>query len=232
MRDEHRITVRELALFRDIAEESFDTLLTASFLQRFPPGVELISEGEPADFLYVVVDGLVELFARHNGKDSTLAIMRPVGTFILAATLKDAVYLMSARTLEQSRVLMIPSSNVRDVFAQDADFARAIVVELSNSYRSVVRELKGQKLRTGVERLANYLLLNHQGQGGQGTVELDIDKRTVASRLGMTPENLSRAFTTLGPYGVEVDGRTITLTNLKDLEVLAKPTPLIDDQSS
>lgn len=232
MRDEHRITVRELALFRDIAEESFDTLLTASFLQRFPPGVELISEGEPADFLYVVVDGLVELFATHNGKDSTLAIMRPVGTFILAATLKDAVYLMSARTLEQSRVLMIPSSNVRDVFAQDADFARAIVVELSNSYRSVVRELKGQKLRTGVERLANYLLLNHQGQGGQGTVELDIDKRTVASRLGMTPENLSRAFTTLGPYGVEVDGRTITLTNLKDLEVLAKPTPLIDDQSS
>jgi len=135
LRDEHRITVRELALFRDIAEESFDTLLTAF-------------------------------------------------TFILAATLKDAVYLMSARTLEQSRVLMIPSSNVRDVFAQDADFARAIVVELSNSYRSVVRELKGQKLRTGVERLANYLLLNHQGQGGQGTVELDIDKRTVASRLG------------------------------------------------
>ena len=232
MRDEHRITVRELALFRDIAEESFDTLLTASFLQRFPPGVELISEGEPADFLYVVVDGLVELFATHNGKDSTLAIMRPVGTFILAATLKDAVYLMSARTLEQSRVLMIPSSNVRDVFAQDADFARAIVVELSNSYRSVVRELKGQKLRTGVERLANYLLLNHQGQGGQGTVELDIDKRTVASRLGMTPENLSRAFATLGPYGVEVDGRMIKLTNLKDLEVLAKPTPLIDDESS
>jgi len=53
-----------------------------------------------------------------------------------------------------------------------------------------------------------------------------------AALLGMTPENLSRAFSTLAPYGVAVNGAEIALTNLKDLETLAKPTPLIDDPNT
>ena len=51
----------------------------------------------------------------------------------------------------------------------------------------------------------------------------------LAALLGMTPENLSRAFATLRPYGVRVDGPTIRLDKVDDLQVLAKPTPLIDD---
>ena len=45
----------------------------------------------------------------------------------------------------------------------------------------------------------------------------------------MTPENLSRAFNTLSPYGVVVNGAEIALTLMDDLKTLAKPTPLIDD---
>ena len=44
----------------------------------------------------------------------------------------------------------------------------------------------------------------------------------------MTPENLSRAFNTLAPYGVEVDGAIVRLTDTHALEMLAKPTPLIE----
>jgi CRP/FNR family transcriptional activator FtrB len=56
------------------------------------------------------------------------------------------------------------------------------------------------------------------------------DKRTLASLLGMTPENLSRAFNTLKPYGVQVDGAQIQLADIGSLETLAKPNPLIDDR--
>ncbi len=106
-----------------------------------------------------------------------------------------------------------------------------IVRELSSHYRSTVRALKNQKLRNGVERLANYLLRQHDEQGGAGSLTLPIDKRTLASLLGMTPENLSRAFGTLRPYGVDVDGPDIRLTKLADLKVLAKPNPQIDGPS-
>ncbi|MEZ5669665.1 MAG: cyclic nucleotide-binding domain-containing protein [Alphaproteobacteria bacterium] len=231
MRDEDLRSVRGLRLFADMADAHFADLMRVAYLQSFPPQVQLIAEGEPADFLHVVVAGAVELFACANNRETTMATVRPVSTFILAAVLKDAAYLMSARTLEKSRVLLIPSDNIRAVMDVDPAFNRAIIVELASCYRAVVKAQKDLKLRTGVERLANYLLRHHAAQGGNGTVALQIEKRVLAGQLGMTPENLSRAFGTLKPYGVEVDGAQITLTALADLEGLAKPNPLIDDPS-
>jgi CRP/FNR family transcriptional activator FtrB len=213
-------------------EEHFDALMQVAYLQTFPPQLELISEGDPADFLYIVVEGSVELYAKSNGRESTMGIVRPVGTFILAAVLKDAVYLMSARTLQRAKLLLIPSEKVREAFEVDADFARSIVSELASCYRQIVKEHKDLKLRTAVERLANRLMRYHKDQGANGSLELPNDKRTLASTLGMTPENLSRAFNTLKPYGVEVDGMTITMKDIKALETLAKPNPLIDDRST
>ena len=65
-----------------------------------------------------------------------------------------------------------------------------------------------------------------------GNLDLPYDKRTIASLLGMTPENLSRAFNTLKPYGVDVDGAKVHLSDLKSLQILAKPNPLIDNRES
>lgn len=232
MRPEDVPAVRTLDLFADMDEANFEALMQAAYLQRFPPQVHLINEGDPADFLHVVVEGTVELFAMANSRETTMAIIEPVATFILAAVLRDAVYLMSARTLTPARILMIPSENIRQIFANDAAFARSMVGELASRYRDMVKLLKNQKLRPAVEKLANYLLLEHKKQGGSGRLTLPIDKRTIAALLGMTPENLSRAFSTLGPYGVVVNGAEVELTMLPDLETLAKPNVLIDDPTT
>jgi CRP/FNR family transcriptional activator FtrB len=222
--------VRHLKLFESMREDSFADLMRAAYLQSFPAHVQLITEGEAADFLFVMVEGCAELFAKSNGRETTMGMVHPFGTFILAAVLRDAVYLMSARTVEKSRILKIPSENIRDVFEQDEAFARALVVELANCYRGVVKDLKDLKLRTGVERLAGRLLKYHSEQGGRGELQLPYDKRTLAALLGMTPENISRAFATLKPYGVAVDGSRVRLADVPALEVLAKPNPLIDDR--
>lgn len=224
--------VRSLPLFESMSESNFETLMQAAYLQTFPAQLDLISEGDPADFLYIVIEGCVELFARSNGRESTMAMVRPIGTFILAAVLKDAVYLMSARTSQKSRILLIPSENVRATFEADEAFARAIVQELASCYRGVVKDHKDIKLRTAVERLANRLLRYHADQGATGVLELPYDKRTIASMLGMTPENLSRAFNTLKPYGVEVDGAMVRLIDMKGLTTLAKPNALIDERGT
>ncbi len=232
LKDADHTSARELPLFRAMSDDSFAALMTGSFLQRFPARLHLFAEGDTADFLYVCVEGKVELFARANNRESTMMIVEPVATFILAAAIKDAVYLMSARTLEPSRLLMIPSLNVRQVFGDDPDFSRSMAQEFAARYRDLVKTLKNHKLRTGVERLANYLLMHHRMEGGTAVVNLTIEKNVLASLLGMTAENLSRAFATLRPYGVEVEGPRIRLTKLTDLRTLAKPTPLIDDHST
>ena len=83
-----------------------------------------------------MVEGSVELFGGHNGHETTIDIIRPVTTFILAAVIRDEVYLKSARTLKPAQILMIPAQTVRDVFGRDAAFARAIVNELAVRYRA------------------------------------------------------------------------------------------------
>lgn len=232
MRPSDLPVVRELRLFESMDDAHFAELMQAAYLQNFPAQVQLITEGDNADFLFVVIDGCVELFAKANSRESTMAMVRPIGSFILAAVLKDAAYLMSARTAKKSRVLMIPAQNIRELFEKDDAFARAIVVELANCYRAVVKEHKDLKLRTAVERLANRLLKYNRDQGTTGSIDLPYDKKTLAALLGMTPENLSRAFGTLKPYGVSVDGSHVALSNISELETLAKPNPLIDDRTT
>lgn len=228
--DDVRI-VRGISLFSSMSEKHFDEVLQMAYMGRFPPHVQLITEGDPADFLHIVVEGTVELFGSSNDRETTMLVLRPVSTFILAAVLKDAVYLMSARTLDKARILMIPAEHVRKVMDIDPAFAHTMVTELARGYRSVIRAFKEQKLRTGVERLANYLLRANEQMSGGGQVELTENKHTLAALLGMAPESLSRAFSKLKEYGVEVHGNKISLTNLNDLSRLAKPTPLIDNRA-
>ena len=94
-----------------------------------------------------------------------------------------------------------------------------------------MKNTKDLKLRTSLERLANYLL-RQQERTGSLEFDLTMEKRRLASFLGMTPENLSRAFKGLEPYGVKVEQNHIEITDLEDLTRYAKPNPLIDNYSS
>lgn len=224
--------IRALDLFSEMADEHFQLLMRGAYVQNFPPQIELITEGEASDFLHIVLSGSVDLFSKWNGRETSLQTVRPVTTFILAATIRNAPYLMSARTLEKSRIVLIPSQDVRAIFDADGSFARAIVAELAQCYRTVIKTQKDLKLRTSLERLANYLLRQQKSAGGGVAFDLEFEKRRLASVLGMTPENLSRAFKGLQPYGVNVDGTRVTISDQADLEKFAKPSVLIDDFSN
>jgi CRP/FNR family transcriptional activator FtrB len=96
-------------------------------------------------------------------------------------------------------------------------------------FSGVVRASKNQKLRGGVERLANYLLAQRMRQGDVEQITLPCEKRLLSSMLGMTPETLSRAFLALARYGVEVKGPVVTVPRNAALERFARPSCLIDN---
>ena len=220
--------IRALPLFSDTSEPHFQALMAGASLQHFLPHSVLITEGQSPEFLHVIVDGCVEMFGTHNGHETTIDIMQPGAAFILAEIIHDAVYLKSARTLGPAQLVLIPVQAVRDAFAHDAAFARAIISELVECYRGVVRSLKNEKLRTSAERLANWILHTDAKQGHQHFFEMIYDKRTLASSLGMTPENLSRNLALLTKYGVTSSGRDIAIKDPAALVKFAKPNPLID----
>lgn len=231
MRTQDIEAVREQRIFTGVDPTCVDDMLHASFLQRFPPHVELVSEGEPADFLYVVIEGQVEVFARYCDRETTISVLGPGSCFITAAVVLDRVYLKSVRSLTNARALLIPADAVRRCFAQDAAFGRALAIDLALAYRSVVKDLKNQKLRSGIERLANWLLVAHAEFGSAPSFKLPFEKKILAARLGMAPEVLSRAFATLAAYQVRVTGCNVEIGDLDALHKLARPMPTIDDAS-
>ena len=229
MRAQEIEEMRRLPLFADVDTAHTEALLRVSFLQRFPAYVELAREGEPADFLHVVVDGQVEVFSAYRDRETTVAVLGPGHSFIVAAVILDKVYLKSARSLSPARVLLIPAAAVRQVFAADGAFARALAQELAYAYRSLVKELKNQKLRSSLERLANWLLAHDAETGAKGRFSLPFEKKILAARLGMAPEVLSRSFASLVPYKVAVNGSTVEIRDVDELRKLAKPAATIDD---
>ncbi len=217
--------IRRLPLFRSMSEANFLSVTRAAYDQTFPPQVNLIDEGGSADFLHIVVEGMVELYAGLTGRETTMAVVRPVSTFFLAACIKDAPYLMSARTLEKTRVILLPSVDLRAMFRLDTEFAMATTIELADCYRSVVRHTKDLKLRNARERLAAYILQEARGGPNGASFILPVEKRLLASYLGITPESLSRTIKGLADCGVKVDGQRVIITNRPALEALAQLTP-------
>jgi CRP/FNR family transcriptional activator FtrB len=230
MRESQIQEVRTLPLFEAMGDEHFAGLLRSAYLQRFPGQVAIIAEQERPDFLHVMLEGAVELWSGHGARAATLAVRRPFDTFILAAVVGDRPYLASGRTIEPSRILMLPAEAVRAAFDRDAAFARAIVRELSRSFRGVMKELKSHKLRTGAERLANWVLVEDRRRGATGRFPLPHDKRTLAAHLGMTPESLSRKIAEIAAHGVSFGRREVTILDRDRLTSFARPTPSMDDE--
>lgn len=223
--------IRHLPLFAEVSPDQMPNLLASALLQRFPAGTQLFGQGDGPDFLHVLVEGSVELFAvSADGRETTIEILTAVDSFIFAAVLLDTPYLMGAKVLEPARILMLPARSLRAEIIRNPKLALSMLASMASQFRILVKQIKDMKLRTATQRLAAYLLALHRRHGG-GKVTLPVSKRVLAGRLAMAPENLSRAFATLRDYGVAVHGATVALTDIPRLETYCLPDPLIDDEA-
>ena len=232
MRSHELLQLKSLPLFSEMTAQSLESLLDAALLQQFPTGVSLIHEGEPADFLHVLVDGLVEIYTEQAGGEWGISLVNPVSTFILAAVVSDQPYLNSARTLADSRVLLIPARRVREIFNRDLAFARIVARELALAYRGAIKKLKGYVARPSIERLANWILTEARRDSTQESIVIPFDRGTLASHIGTTRENLSRNLALLTEHGVRIRGREIVMDRKELLEAFARPQRFIDDPTS
>ncbi len=217
-----------LAPFAALPERARAHLFAEARVESVEQRIALVQQGEPVKHLQVLLEGCVELCASAGGRESTLDVLRPGDHFVLAAVIEGAPSPVCARTCAPSRVLRLPAGAVREAFDADAAFARAVAHELAHRCTDLFAAHADIKLHSAVVRLAERLLRYDAEQGAAGSIVLPCDKRTLASLLTMTPENLSRALKSLRPYGVRVRGATIELTDVGALAELTDP-PLDGD---
>jgi len=230
MRSRDLEIIRSLPCFEGLDEEQLNTVTTGALLQRFPRETVLFEQGERPDFLHVLVEGSVMLYgSTSDGRETVIEILTPVDTFLLAAALTDTPYLMTAKVLEPSNILMLPARNLREQMAAQPKLALAMLASLASQFRRMVRQVKDLKLRTSTQRLAAFLMHLADPPVDGATFELPVNKQVLASRLGMTPENLSRAFAALADLDIQIKGRTVVIGSIDRLRNYCHPDTLIDD---
>jgi CRP/FNR family transcriptional activator FtrB len=220
--------LRALAVFDGIEDGVLEAIAACAELRDIAADAVLAEQGEKPHQLHILIDGQVGLTARSSdGRSTVVDVLRGVDLFFLAAVLTDAHYLMGAVALERCRVLVVPAEPLLQMIATSLPLARALLQTLSRHYRMLARQVADLKLRSSTQRLGCYLLALAREQGMPEEFRLPYDKRLLAGRLGMTPENLSRAFAALRDYGVETQGARVALRDPASLERFALPDAIV-----
>lgn len=201
--------LRRTRLFHGVAEPTLARIEEEASVQILSTGSVLFEQGEPPRHAQIVLHGGVALIGSLEESEIVVEFFGSGEILLAAAVILDLPYLVGARTTEESRIASIPASTFRMLLHGDRRLAVAMTEEMARHWRTLVRQIKDLKLRSASQRLAAYLLAN--GAPGRSAVKITIEKQVLASRLGMTPASLSRAFRELKTLGVQASGNQITL---------------------
>lgn len=214
-----------LEIFLDADDGTKAMLSEGIQLRTYAPDELILREGERPRHLFGIVDGLVALGAHHHERETTLSLAERGRCLLLQAVITDRVCLQSAKTITSATVLAIPAAKFRAAIAHDPGLTMATMRAVASDHRDTIRDLKNIRLRSNAERLANWILENTR-DGGR--LELAINKKILAERLGMTPESLSRSLRVLKPFGLVNHRNYLEVSDVALLRTFALPNVLID----
>lgn len=203
--------IRRSRLFADVSEPDLAAMLATCFAQTLPKGATPCQQGDKPEFFHVVLSGGVGLFAEGPREETLIEFFGPGEGFVMPAVLLDAPYLVTARLLQECRILLWPAAAFRAQLRANGALAYGATLQLSTYWRTLVGQIKDLKLLSAIERLSAFLLALSPRQAGRVTVTLPGGRRLIAGRLGITPQSLSRAFAALRPLGVSGGGREVTI---------------------
>lgn len=220
MDDELRHALAHFPALAPLAAEDRDRLLGCSTGRRVGDDVTLFHAGDPADALFLVLEGRVALDAGEASAHDHGAEVLEAGDLVGAeALIAGGCRTATARTRGPAWLLEIPAGPFAAQLETRFEAVLALLAGASAELRGMIHEITELKLRSTTHRLATYLLgLAGPEGGGLARIVLPCEKSELAERLGMKPESLSRAFAKLRAYGVHSSrGGTVVL---KDAERL------------
>jgi CRP/FNR family transcriptional activator FtrB len=214
--------LKRIALFADLPDASLLRIAEVAGLQRFSAQAYLFREGEEPDFVYCFVEGGVVLVTGRGDKEAVIEFFGPGESILLPAALLGLPYLVSARASSDGQALLIPASKLRALIDEDVALAAQCARMLSRHWRVLIGQIKEIKTRSALERVAHFLVSQTKKTKGAATLALPGMKKEVATRLGITPETLSRTLRTLKKHGVQADGDTFRIAAIERIAALTE----------
>lgn len=209
----------QLPFFKGLPEADISALMAAASLHNYTKHQNLFQQGDQADRFFVVISGWIKLY-RHTaeGDEAVVAIFTRGDVFGEAAIISGAGYPFAAQAAEETRLIEIPGTILRERARENHEVMARIMTSMSRELRSLQMENEHLSLMSAPQRVGCLLLQLSSGMIGKGgTFSFPYDKSLAAARLGMKPETFSRALTQLKPIGVSVNGPEIKIDSFSGL---------------
>lgn len=215
-------SVRYIPLFKGLPEGQIEELSRISVRHSFVKDQTIFSEGDEAAGFYVLISGRVKIFKlSREGKEQILHIIEPFEPFGEVPAFTGRRFPAHAEAIEDSITLLFPRASIIQSIKNDPSLALNMLALLSQRLRQFTVLVEDLSLKEVPQRLAAYMLLLSDREKTDN-IELNINKRQLASLLGTIPETMSRILSRMTANGlIEVQGRKIKLIDKKAIEDLA-----------
>jgi len=108
-------------------------------------GITVLQQGKPADFLYIVISGMVEItYKPYDGIPITISHVEKDGLFGWSAVVGSEKYTSSAIAIEKLETLRIRGSALRKLCVEHPEAGREILERLASSVSSRVNDAQSQ----------------------------------------------------------------------------------------
>lgn len=183
----------------------------------------LFSQGDSATRFYLLLTGQMRLFRLSpEGAEKVIEIVNPGQTFAEALMFLNAPrYPVCASALAPSELIAIDARDFAGMLRESVDTCFLLLGALSQRLRGLIGEIDDLTLHTATSRVARYLAAKMPPDGR--TLELDVRKGVLASRLSVQPETFSRVIKSLSGQGViRIQGNQITILDPAALRTVAE----------
>jgi CRP-like cAMP-binding protein len=143
--------LRTLFLFEDLQDEQLEWLAGHGHVERYGAGTEIATEGQPAEWFYILLSGAITLSQLVRGDDVEITRSDQPGVYAGATQFYlgnqvSQVYTISVRTTADSTVLALPAADFAEVFRQWYPLATHLLQGMFVGLRNA-DELVGQRER-------------------------------------------------------------------------------------
>jgi signal transduction histidine kinase len=210
--------LREAFLTRGLTEEQRTELIAASDEVEFAPGNELFHEGRPADVLWILLEGQIELTRTIAGQTRVMTTMTTAGQWaggLSAWGGAEGLYRASGRAISLGRCLAVPSDHLGALVEKWSPFAKHMVVGVYQTVRSIDATARERESLVALGTLAARLAheINNPASASMRTVESlrNTGEYMLASLVGLAECGMSAAeFLQLDQLRAELQQRPAT----------------------
>ena len=191
--------LRDLALFGGLSDEQVADLASAGAVFGFELGDILFTEGQPAEYWWVLLSGTVDLIRHVGREDAVVAQMDVAGRWAGGFRAWDdaGTYLATGRVAHPGEVFRLPAEALRDRFAAWFPFGAHLIGGLYHTARSIDATARQRSSLITLGTLAAGLaheLNNPAAAATRAADSLESASRSVLQALGwLSGNNISAA---------------------------------------